>query len=971
MAKRSLVAFLTFLLAFGATPAQLWAEGVEGIAQAAEDAAEPAPEAGDATSDDQGETPVQPAAPAIPAPPETSGDTTGDAEGAGSGSDASQPAETPDPVADVAATDDAGQSSTIAGPEGPNGATAQDSTPQAASDEHVVSATVQVIGVNADGADEAWSSAATIELPADSTAADLSEALFKQAGLAADYGDSTYGWSLNTITSPTDGRVLGWDAATGKYWQLFVNGVPSELGAGSVELKAGDTVTWYYSAFGATLPELKPSEPNEPERTVSASIEVIGVNADGEAERWAALTSIELPAGSTAADLSEALFKQVGITADYGESTWGWSLNTITSPFDGRVLGWDDATQKYWQLFVNGKSSSVGAGSVELKAGDTVSWVYSAYGEEKPDGDDVVIDPDAQGPEWGSDWPGYTQAGSATDASTPSGAVTPSWVADDIDGYLSDPIVVNGRLYVTSGSKLYAKDAKDGKTLATGQLVAKTDSISRMVYTDGLIIVPLSGGRLQALTADTLVTKWATEALAPTVVPGEDGKDLTYDQQALSTLTVRDGYVYFGTAAADWSGSYGGWLACVKLSDGTVTWTRQNDKSGYYWSGAASVGDYLAIAGDDGKLQTLDPATGKVAGELDLGAPVRSTVLADGSTAYVVTNDGVLHRVSVGSNGSPAQTGSVDFGFSSTSMPSIAGGKLFVGGATDASYQNAWGSTSHYGALFVIDVATMKVEAVIDSFASGKFTGDVKSAPLVSEQADGTYVYFTVNAEPGGVYRYKLGDARAQLIYVPDEAHRNYSMSSVVCDANGNLYYVNDSGALFSLTGAATGDDDLTWKGDASDDGTDDGGDHNNGGTDGNGGDDSHNGNGGANGAGGSGNGTDGHGVLKPSGTVTPASKPLAAVQKTKKDATSAAKDGDKAAKRAGKASQDEKDGNDEKATRQEAARADEGTDSKAEADHGGTPVLALVAGAIGLIGLIAAGCWTVLSKRREGSDAQ
>ena len=34
VAKRGLVAFLAFAMAFGTTPAQLWAEGAEGIAEA-------------------------------------------------------------------------------------------------------------------------------------------------------------------------------------------------------------------------------------------------------------------------------------------------------------------------------------------------------------------------------------------------------------------------------------------------------------------------------------------------------------------------------------------------------------------------------------------------------------------------------------------------------------------------------------------------------------------------------------------------------------------------------------------------------------------------------------------------------------------------------------------------------------------------------------------------------------------------
>lgn len=45
VAKRGLVAFLAFAMAFGTTPAQLWAEGAEGIAEAVAQAATPGEDA--------------------------------------------------------------------------------------------------------------------------------------------------------------------------------------------------------------------------------------------------------------------------------------------------------------------------------------------------------------------------------------------------------------------------------------------------------------------------------------------------------------------------------------------------------------------------------------------------------------------------------------------------------------------------------------------------------------------------------------------------------------------------------------------------------------------------------------------------------------------------------------------------------------------------------------------------------------
>lgn len=90
------------------------------------------------------------------------------------------------------------------------------------------------------GADDAWG---------------LTQTLFEMGGLEYDASNSDYGIMLNSITSPVDGSVLAWDEATGCYWQLFVNGTPSDVGISQVELEDGMEIVWYYSAFGDALPE--------------------------------------------------------------------------------------------------------------------------------------------------------------------------------------------------------------------------------------------------------------------------------------------------------------------------------------------------------------------------------------------------------------------------------------------------------------------------------------------------------------------------------------------------------------------------------------------------------------------------------------------------------------------------------------------------------------------------------------------
>lgn len=831
------------------------------------------------------------------------------------------------------------------------------------SDEAAISATASVIGRDANGELETWAASADYDLPGGSTAADLTEAMFEAAGLVADYDpNGQYGFSLNTITSPANSTLtLGWDEATGRYWQLFVNGKPSDLGASSVNLEQGDEVVWFYSAYGDALPTVEP--PLAPE-SVSATVSVIGRDAAGEVENWAAETSFKLPEGSNAADLTVALFEQTGLVADYSNGDYGFYLETITSPNDPSLtLGWDEVTKRYWQMFVNGEPSTEGASSVTLQPGDEIAWCYSADGESLPeeqvsvagwlvgldgqghdqtwipvggmmvptgttaaefteemleqngveadiytpethgywmlnavtspreadltlsynpdtweywqffingelsmvgadqytleDGDlivwyygsdgtmpdfdesddDVVIvdgievDNDASRPDWDAAWPSFGTGSAPEGALTPTGSADDKWIQQmkdekDYSTYLSDPLIVNGRVYIAVGNQLKVLNATTGEEFSSADLVAPVDSISRMVYADGLVIVPVRGGRLQALTADALTTVWITDELP---IIDERGQ-----QQSLGTLTVADGRVYYGTAAVGWSGaSYNGYFTCVDLATGEVIWSNANAAAGYYWSGAASVGDKVVVGDDTGTLTVFDAASGEALSVLDLGASVRSTAIAgtQEGTLIVATSDGVLHKVSIDADTDAArELSSVKFGSSTTSTPTIVNGKIYIGGSSLQGEPNEWGYVVYGGQLSVIDEATMTVEHAVTSYDGGtKLPGDSKSAPLVSVQSTGTYVYFTCNAEPGGVYCYRVGDAEASMVFLPDEDHQNYSMSSVVCDADGTLYYINDSGTLFAIHGNGNAGPDNGGAGD--DDNGSTGGENNNNGS--------------------------------------------------------------------------------------------------------------------------------------------
>lgn len=514
VAKRCLVAFLAFAMVFGTTPAQLWAEGAEGIAEAVAQAATPSEGAGAAGGTaDQGKAEVSDSGSAPAASADTTEAATGD-EGSATGE---SPA-----TSEQSSTAPAGQAGSAAA------ATVQAENPTETGDvaKKQVEVSFSIIGTDADGKAQTWVAPTQLKLDEGSTAADAFIKLQEKTGFKAKYEPNTaYGFYLESITSPSDGRTLAYDPTTYAFWQLFVDGASSSVGASGVKLTqgqkiefaytagsaspvvkdqvaanvtvigrdaqgktqtwvdnaqyvvtsgssaldltkaaleandidavaagsfilslkyngvelgtpqdystywqlfingkssdypadnvtihAGDTVTWFYGGWGDQLPS----------DSVHASVQVLGKDKDGKQQVWASTGQTSLKAGSTAKDLLE----QVGLTLDAGESSWGWFLNGIYSPFDGKsYCGYDAATNSYWRFYVKGKSDAkykfadVGAGAYKLHEGDAVTFMYAGDSDALPGqvlGSVDVIGPDVNG--------NNTRWGSASNVSLPEGS---------------------------------------------------------------------------------------------------------------------------------------------------------------------------------------------------------------------------------------------------------------------------------------------------------------------------------------------------------------------------------------------------------------------------------------------------------------------------------------------------------------------------------------------------------------------
>ena len=652
-----------------------------------------------------------------------------------------------------------------------------------------VHASVQVLGKDKDGKQQVWASTGQTSLKAGSSAKDLLE----QTGLTLHATEESWGWYLSGITSPLDGKIYEYDPATKSYWQFYVNGKFAQVGAGNYELQEGDAVTFMYGADADALPG-----------QVLGSVDVIGPDVNGNNTRWGSASNVSLPEGSTAQDLIETVLKAKGVTYNGSQSGEYWFLNSITSPFDHKPYGWDGATKKYWRLFINGEPSSLCANQVTLKSGDKATFAYTTDKSPMPDPDKIVVDPSATTPDWDAEWAGYGNSGNGstvTDAKTPAQAAGLKWAfdwkAESGQQYAncSEPVIANGFVYIATENELIKIDSSTGKKVASAPLASKVSYTSRPIYTNGLIIVPLNGGAVQAITADKLICKWLTPGLT----------DLTQS----SCTVVSDGeYVYVGTVDISYDENYNatygnGSLKRIKIATGEVSWQNIDPSEGYYWTGAALTDKYTIVPTSAGTLKCIDKTTGDVVSTMKLGAVANADCIADpsnGPTFYQMTHDGKLHVISLSAKGVLSEQKTVDLGLTNNlSAPAVSGDNLIVGG------QTATGS-----ALVLYNLKTGKTTmvAAADGKALPAGLNGIAATPLVSVQGGKTYVYFTVNSADskdyvsysagGGVYRYTLGDAEATQIY--DAAgHYQYCDSPVIADASGNLYYINDSGTLFKL----------------------------------------------------------------------------------------------------------------------------------------------------------------------------
>ncbi len=409
------------------------------------------------------------------------------------------------------------------------------------------------------------------------------------------------------------------------------------------------------------------------------------------------------------------------------------------------------------------------------------------------------------------------------------------------------PLILDGYLYVGFKDKVYKIDKKTGKKIAESDSMVSSVgfAMNPITYADGKLFVQVGNGIVQAIDYETLKCVWSTEKIGgQTVSPIShveiDGKGYLYTgtwnspsaDGAFMCVSTDDSNVNEDKIKkAEWrfipSGDalslkeivYGDTpLSCdedikAAIAGGTA------QKRGFYWAGAYACDKFIAVGSDDGSndygepaesacFYTLNPKTGEIIDKIsNIKGDIRTSVVYDKGSLYFSTKGGRLYKVAVDENGKLGKAETLDLGGEVTSTPVVYNGRAYLGVCGDGGQFDPKGGHS----FAVVDSESMtklydlpisgypQASALLSTaYENEDFDGDGK--------ADGrVYLYFTYNANPGGIYytydakEQKNAASECGELFVPDTDKQNYCISTICTDDDGVLYYKNDSGYLMAV----------------------------------------------------------------------------------------------------------------------------------------------------------------------------
>lgn len=358
-------------------------------------------------------------------------------------------------------------------------------------------------------------------------------------------------------------------------------------------------------------------------------------------------------------------------------------------------------------------------------------------------------------------------------------------------------IIADDSLITLVGNKIYKLDLETGEVIKSAEMSAKINwGYTPPAYAEGMIFCPLADGTIQAFNAKTLESIW---------IYNDNLKG-----QSLSPIYYSDGYIYTGFWNSETKDAN---YVCLSVTDEdpskpdeakTATW-KLTHTGGFYWCGAVTAGDYVFFGSADGQasgdngtayLYSVNKYTGIVVSKTALSnaSDVRSTIAYDEATGkiYWTSTGGYLYSAKIDKNtGAVSDLKSLNLNEPSTSTPVVYAGRIYV--FTYAGFAS--------GHLHIVSEATMQEIVSVDA-------GPVQSSPILStayENSGYLYLYATANIKKGGIDLFKVKtnaastDDVTKIELYDADGFNEYCISSIICSADGTLYYKNDSCNVFAV----------------------------------------------------------------------------------------------------------------------------------------------------------------------------
>ena len=420
-----------------------------------------------------------------------------------------------------------------------------------------------------------------------------------------------------------------------------------------------------------------------------------------------------------------------------------------------------------------------------------------------------------------TDWPQFQKdkisTGWTTDCAPIYDPPTLAW-SYNVNGWVdTTPIVGDGQVFVLSGSgTLYAFNAKTGAENWHTDLTPGTGTfeVSVPAYYNGIVYAAVSSGA---------AGQGAGRVCAVYAINGSIRECKYYgleNFQLNTPITYADDKIYIG----NWKGGTehtedNGTYYCIDASDVTTeVWNMTASYvTGYYWAGAAIVGNYIIYGDDRANVTCRYKDTGVFVDYINVSEAC-GVIPVEELRSSITWNEATGRIYFTGKKPSPRSGHAYAVSFNAATGD--LGGDNAVGGGTcewNTSIDYSTSTPVVYGNRVYVCMGgmyggdAMVLKCLDEADGDPRYTYNItcgtgacgsQSSPAVSVWNGHVYIYFTTNVNNGSAYCVEDTGTGFTLRWVwnPPEPDNQYILQGMAI-SKGMVYFGTDEGYVYALAG--------------------------------------------------------------------------------------------------------------------------------------------------------------------------